>query len=305
MLSALALVAAVMWPEERKSENLCRTESILFQKFQITDHIYLNASLSIVGFAEDVLIVYSRGNNHPFPCGAEPSQFIKSEKYPVSRMMRLRSDLRPFESVRGWLCRLLHGRHRFSRFDYVPHAGNHCFVGGGYAEIFESWKEVNTDTNRQVSFIPSANDYGNAIVHVRAELTFPYILSDTDGLERGFSGYNVQYERYNKSESGNEAEPNLPYCRPFLPFSSPGAVFGGLSGPLLSLQISSIMLLGLAFNLAAALGLVGAFYYADRKRKALSGSVVILGAGGGLTFWGWAALGHPLVIWGLCQSWAS
>lgn len=74
-------------------------------------------------------------------------------------------------------------------------------------------------------------------------------------------------------------------------------VFGGIRGPYLGVQLAIIMGLGIAFFALASLSLFRRFDENDRRYRWIVGA--ILGIVGGLTFYGWGFLGHPLRFWGL------
>lgn len=141
--------------------------------------------------------------------------------------------------------------------------------------------------------------------YLRQPYSQPRASQSLDLRKRRPSGQIVEYQRYEQSYSSHDTDSDLPFCRLFLPFSSRSTDFRSFSGSLLSFEVGGFMLLGLAFCFGAALCIVGVLFYADRYRKIGCAIGAVVGASGGLTFWGWVALGHPLVIWGLCQSWAA
>lgn len=78
-------------------------------------------------------------------------------------------------------------------------------------------------------------------------------------------------------------------------------VFGGIRSPYLGIQIGGIMACGVAFLALCALGCFRLFDYQDGQRLVRVNSWVyaIVGGIGGMTFYSWGIMGHPLRFWGL------
>lgn len=103
-----------------------------------------------------------------------------------------------------------------------------------------------------------------------------------------------QIESPEDQEGAAKREGGVRPARPPLRFGSGG-------GPILGIQILGIMCVGFGFAVLSVKGLSGIFDDPDRDwlRRVRYWAYLAVGALGGLTFYGWAWLGHPLAIWGL------
>ena len=97
-------------------------------------------------------------------------------------------------------------------------------------------------------------------------------------------------ERYEQAKESDKGQSNCPAPKTYL-------FFGGIRGPYLGLQIFALTLVGVAFAGVGARGVIWALDNPNVKGRLLGGALALFGLIVGVTFNGWAALGHPLRFW--------